>query len=172
MTLREALELAAQRKVNGWLFLPSDYRHWSADTTASFIDLDSLAVDPNTEEPILPPEYLSSDQKVTLDVDTIADCVNWADQLTGREDASVRLKSFTYYVRFDAFLPAVDAEDPPPWEETRKKLDLEFYDKLGAEDISQPCKHLSCDRGSIRSSVMCKRHHFEMIQKRDCPFSH
>ncbi len=172
MTLLDALELAEQEKVTGWLFLPRDHATWSENTPARFIDLDSLDTDPDTDEPILPDECASKGLRETLDVDSIAECVRWADRLAGRIDPMVRLKSFTYYVRFDAPLPSIDAGDPPPWEETQKKLDLEFYDKLGLEDISQRCRQEGCDRGSIRSSVMCRRHHFEMIQKRACPYSH
>lgn len=172
MTLREALELSLHGKATGWLFLPSDFRHWTEDTIARFVDLDSLDVDPNTDEPILPAECVSSGLRETLDADTIAGCVRWADSLAGCCDPALRLKSFTYYVRFDAPLPAIDAGDPPPWEEIRKKLDLEFYDQLGPEDASQPCRYRGCKHGSVRFGVMCKRHHFEMIQKRDCPFSH
>jgi hypothetical protein len=48
--------------------------------------------------------------------------------------------------------------------------DSDFYEKLGPEDISQKCKRNDCDRGVVRFSVLCKRHHFEMIQRRPCPF--
>jgi hypothetical protein len=172
MTLREALDLSAQGKTTGWLFLPSDYRRWTADVAARFVDLDCLESDPETDEPILPADCVSEGLRETIDADTIAECVRWADRLAGRIDPAIRLKSFIYYVRFDAPMPSIDAGEPPPWEETQKKLDLEFYDKLGPENKSQPCRHPGCDHGSIRSSLMCKRHHFEMIQKRDCPFSH
>jgi hypothetical protein len=62
------------------------------------------------------------------------------------------------------------AADPPPVETPQQKRDREFYSKLGPEDPSRPCKHEGCYRGAVPASVLCKRHHFEMIQRRDCPF--
>jgi hypothetical protein len=61
--------------------------------------------------------------------------------------------------------------DPPPVEDRQRRLDREFYEKLGPEDLSRPCKKDHCQRGAIPHSVLCKRHHFEMIQRRDCPFA-
>jgi len=66
----------------------------------------------------------------------------------------------------------VSATDPPPVEDKRRRLGREFYDQLGPEDLSRPCKRDDCDRGAIAKSVLCKRHHFEMIQRRGCPFDH
>ena len=66
----------------------------------------------------------------------------------------------------------VRAADPPPVEDRQRRLDREFYERLGAEDPSRPCKHDDCSKGAIPNSVMCKRHHFEMIHRRDCPFNH
>ena len=62
------------------------------------------------------------------------------------------------------------AADPPPVDTPQQRWDREFFSKLGPEDPSRPCKHEGCSRGAIPNSVMCKRHHFEMIQRRDCPF--
>ena len=66
----------------------------------------------------------------------------------------------------------VRAANPPPVEDRRLRLDREFYERLGSEDSSRPCKHDGCSKGAIPNSVMCKRHHFEMIHRRDCPFDH
>jgi hypothetical protein len=64
------------------------------------------------------------------------------------------------------------AIDPPPVEDRQRKKDRKFYEQLGPEDLTRPCKHDGCCRGSVRFSVLCKRHHFEMIKHRDCPFDH
>lgn len=64
------------------------------------------------------------------------------------------------------------AADPPPVEDRQRRLDREFYEKLGPEDSSRPCKKDGCQKGAIPNGVLCKRHHFEMIQRRDCPFDH
>jgi hypothetical protein len=66
----------------------------------------------------------------------------------------------------------VRAVGPPPVEDRQRRLDREFYDRLGTEDSSRPCKRDGCGRGAIANSVLCKRHHFEMIQRRDCPFDY
>ena len=172
MTLRDILRQATEELPDGWLYLPGDHKQWTLDTEAFLLDLDAFDKSPQTHEPILPPELASKGLREALDTRTITDCVQWADRLAGRPDDAVRFESFIYYVRFDAFLPKIGAPDPPPWEETRRRLDLEFYDKLGPEDLSRPCKHGGCNRGAVRFSVLCKRHHFEMIRHCECPFDH
>jgi hypothetical protein len=62
------------------------------------------------------------------------------------------------------------AADPPAQEDRPRRLDREFYNALGPEDVSRPCKRDECGRGAIPNSVLCKRHHFEMIRRRDYPF--
>jgi hypothetical protein len=64
------------------------------------------------------------------------------------------------------------AADPPPVEGRQQRLDRQFYERLGPEDSSRPCKKDGCQRGAIPNSVLCKRHHFEMMERRDCPFDH
>lgn len=64
----------------------------------------------------------------------------------------------------------VRASHPPPMEDRQRRLDREFYNRLGPEDSLRPCRKDGCNRGAISNSVMCKHHHFEMIQRRDCPF--
>jgi hypothetical protein len=48
----------------------------------------------------------------------------------------------------------------------------EFYDSLGEERPAVPCREPGCKRGAITLSVLCRVHHFEMIRRRPCPFSH
>jgi hypothetical protein len=47
-----------------------------------------------------------------------------------------------------------------------------FLAEGGPEDLAQSCRHAGCDRGVVRFSVLCQRHHFEMIKHRECPFTH
>ena len=115
-------------------------------------------------------EFVAKGLRETLDAPTIVDCVQWADGLSGRPDDAIRFESFLYYVRFDACLPQIGAPEPPPWDETRQLLDLEFYDGLGSEDSSHPWRRDGCSRGAVQHSVLCKRHHFEMVKHRECPF--
>ena len=170
MKLRDILNHAAQEQPDAWLFLPGDHRQWTLDTEAFLLVLDVLDTVPETGEPILPPEFVAKGLRETLDAPTIVDCVQWADGLSGRPDDAIRFESFLYYVRFDAFLPQIGAPEPPPWDETRQLLDLEFYDGLGSEDSSHPCRRDGCSRGAVQHSVLCKRHHFEMVKHRECPF--
>ena len=172
MTLRDILSQAAEELPDVWLYLPGDHNHWTLDTEAFLLDPDAFETNPQTHEPILPSELTSKDLREALDTRTITDCVKWADRLASRADDAVRFASFIYYVRFDAFLPKIGATDPPPWEETQRRLDLEFYDRLGPEDSSRLCQHDGCNRGAVRFSVFCKRHHFEMMKHRECPFEH
>jgi len=170
MKLRDILHQATQGLPDSWLFLPGDYKQWTLDTEGLLVHIDALGINPETDEPILPAELVSSGFREALDTRTITDCVRWADKLSGSADDAVRIQSFVYYIRFDAFLPRIGAPDPPPWEEIRRSADLAFYEKLGPEDSIRPCKREGCGHGAIRNSVLCKRHHFEMIQRRECPF--
>src|SRR5258708_6226737 len=172
MTLRDVWVGGAQERADTWLYLAGSETQWALDTEAFLLDIDTCDINPETQEPILPSALASKGLHGVLDAGTIVACVENADNLAGRADDTVRLESFLYYVRFDTFLPEIGAPDPPPWEETRRRLDLEFYDNLGPENPSRPCRHEGCDRGSIRNGVLCKPHHFELIEHRECPFEH
>jgi len=169
MTLRDVFNLVTREQLNTWLYLPGESVQWTLETEAFLLDPE---FDDETDESVLPDGYADKGLRETLDTPTIADCVKWADRLVGRADDAVRLESFLYYNRFDAFLPKIGAPVPPSPEEIRRRTDLEFYDKLGPEDSKSRCKHEDCSRGVVRFSVFCKRHHFEMIQHRECPFEH
>ena len=59
---------------------------------------------------------------------------------------------------------------PPLSEEEQQKLeDDDFWDSLGEEIGPEICKHEECERKRIQYSVMCRRHHFEMVKKRPEP---
>lgn len=57
-------------------------------------------------------------------------------------------------------------------EEAMMADDREWYDKLGPEDAVQRCATSGCQRGTLKRSVMCRVHHFEMIRNKPCPFHH
>lgn len=48
--------------------------------------------------------------------------------------------------------------------------DRQFFNLLGSEDLSQPCKRTGCGRGRIQYSALCKVHQFEQIRNKPCPF--
>lgn len=169
MTLRDVFNQVSRDQPDSWLYLPGEISRWTLDTDAFLL---SPEFDEETGEPVLPAGYAGKGLRETLDAPTIVDCVEWADRLAGHADDTVRLESFVYYNRFDAFLPKIGAPAPPSPEEIQRRADLEFYDKLGPEDLQRRCKHEGCGRGVVRFSVFCKRHHFEMIRHRECPFEH
>jgi hypothetical protein len=110
--------------------------------------------------------------KPTLDAGCIEQVVDWADRLSGAEDAPARLDVFRYYFRFDAFPDRLGAPDPPPAEEIVRQIDLKFYDSLGPETPETRCRKEGCERGTVKFSVFCRSHHFENIRRRPCPFHH
>jgi hypothetical protein len=169
MTLLDILNQVSERAPHAWLCLPGDVKLWTPDTEAYLVNPE---FESGKDDPIWPDFIVQKGFRETLDTQTILDCVRWADRLAGHPDADARFQSFIYYVRFDAFLPKIGAPDPPPWDETQRALDLKFYEQLGPEDLARPCRHDGCSRGAVRFSVLCKRHHFEMINHRQCPFDH
>lgn len=52
----------------------------------------------------------------------------------------------------------------------QRAQDSAFYDSLGVERPSVPCRADGCTRGSVPLSVFCRRHHFENVKGRSCPF--
>src|ERR1700730_16324061 len=70
----------------------------------------------------------------------------------------------------DNLLTPIGAPAPPTIEERQRQIDLQFYQGLGAEDASCKCQRQDCSRGAIKLSVYCRRHYFEKIWCRECPF--
>src|SRR5262245_43344951 len=54
--------------------------------------------------------------------------------------------------------------------EARRAGDRVFYNSLGEERPTVPCRKAGCTRGSVSMSVLCKPHHFESVIGRTCPF--
>lgn len=46
--------------------------------------------------------------------------------------------------------------------------DLDFIQKLGDEVGPALCQHTGCSNKKIQFSVMCRKHHFQMITGREC----
>jgi hypothetical protein len=56
--------------------------------------------------------------------------------------------------------------------EVRIKMRREFYDSFSPEDPSRPCKHEGCTRGSVKAYSLCRRHAYENLLEKPCPFDH
>ncbi|HLQ25351.1 MAG TPA: SMI1/KNR4 family protein [Acidiferrobacterales bacterium] len=57
-----------------------------------------------------------------------------------------------------------------PTAEFYRLTDKDFWDRLGPEQGPEPCRSPGCNRKRIELSVMCRRHHYEMMRGRECPF--
>jgi hypothetical protein len=54
--------------------------------------------------------------------------------------------------------------------EVRIKMRRDFYDSFGPVDSSRPCKHEGCTRGSVKAYSLCRRHAYENLFEKPCPF--
>lgn len=156
-----------QTDVTEWLYIAGASTDLSLDTAA---DLGCPEFDENTDEEVAPAGFAELELRSTIDVGTVADCIEWADRLSGSTDDLAALDIIRYYIRFDAWPETLNAPDPPPPEESLRRLDREFADNLGPEDQSRSCRSVGCDRGVVKLSVLCRRHHFENIRNRPYPF--
>jgi cell wall assembly regulator SMI1 len=56
----------------------------------------------------------------------------------------------------------------PSW---YKRLYANWWASLGSEYGPEQCASSNCRRLRIKLSVMCRRHHYEMVKHQECPFS-
>lgn len=47
--------------------------------------------------------------------------------------------------------------------------DRQFFESLGPEEPNRKCKREGCERGAIKYSVLCPRHHFEQLRGKPYP---
>ncbi|MFY9349814.1 MAG: hypothetical protein WBL20_17015 [Sphingobium sp.] len=160
-----ALMMSAEEKVlpDGWIFLPAG--EVVASSECLFIPDDSCPDDDDIDDLAARMGFERG-----LDTTTVEDiCIGVKHiNLTPSEDLYVR--AFLYYEKFDAFLPSADAPDPPPLDEWRLGLDRKFYDQLGDEIPGSRCRREGCERDAVAMSAFCKKHHFESVNRRPCPF--
>jgi hypothetical protein len=105
-----------------------------------------------------------------LDSPSIGDCVAWAKSQESAPSDDLLFYAFRYYWLFDAFPTFAWAPDPPPPHEAMHLIALAFYRNLGSERPDTRCRHQGCQNGAIEHSVLCRRHHYEMVRKEPCPF--
>ncbi len=75
-----------------------------------------------------------------------------------------------YYFHHDAFIQLASEARPLPLRANEWPGDRAFYDELGEERLDTPCRQGACERGAVRFSILCRRHHFESTMGRACPF--
>jgi hypothetical protein len=156
---------SAAKDPRGWLFLED------GEATGNTSGLLLSDVDPTEDlEPVARSLGFPNGGLHAQDLQSIFE---WTKGLVQSDPGDAELvRSFWYYFKFDAFLPDIDASDPPRLsrKEAQAKRDREFYDSLGPEREGIVCRSVGCRRGAISLSVFCRPHHFESIERRRCPF--
>ena len=167
LTLREVLRRASTADLpEGWIYLASDTP--GLDTECLLLE-DAEGECGEDRMPLVAAEQGFPYEG--LDGDTIIDTAECAKQFVDLPTDDLLLESFLYYWRFDSWLPEPGAPEPPPWEETKRKLDREFYESLGDERGDVACREPGCNRGAIHLSIFCRSHHFESVKREPCPFT-
>jgi hypothetical protein len=78
----------------------------------------------------------------------------------------------TFYKLLDKFR-AEESEEKFQLAEAQQHIasDKYWWDRLGQTALGvENCAQTGCDRKRIRLSVMCRRHHYEMVKQYPCPF--
>ena len=153
-TLIKVLRRASNKKrKEGLLYLPED-ESWTAKSPAMILDPDNMKEDKKDEndQPLIAGKKNLTE---TLCVRTIRDIVKVAKRdIEDPPSDELLVQAFIYYYCYDAFLPK-ESYNP----ETRQyDQDLVFYNALGDESESVPCKRAGCNRGKIEGSLLCRVH--------------
>ena len=103
----------------------------------------------------------------------------WATLFRCRECGSFWCEEYPFSEHHGGGPPClyrVETTDAEQWAQSYRPLtpqfrqqheDAEFFRSLGEEVGPELCQHAGCDRLRIRHSVLCRRHHFEMIRHRE-----
>jgi len=170
IVLRDLLRAALREELpDGWFYLPEAPK-LELTTPVLFFTGDSELED--DERGIPRAASGRGFPNEGLDTPTLVSVVLGASQLASPPSDELLLEAFLHYQKFDAFLPQPGAPDPPPWKESERRLDREFYDSLGPERAGVPCREPACTRGAISYSVLCRPHHFENVKRKVSPFQH
>ena len=172
MTLRDVLRAACSKSLpRGWVYLPGS-DELSLDTPCLLLGDDHFYDEELNERGIPMAAVNQGFPREGLDDATIEGTVEWARQFIDPPPDDLLLASFTYYLRYDAFLPSPEAPPPLSAAQNMWLSDLKFYSALGPERSDQFCGREGCRRGAVDQSIYCRVHHFEMINGKLCPFSH
>lgn len=164
-SLPDMLKAAADKSLpHGWVYLPDG--EVTIATTCILISDEAYAEADELEQI----GHRLGFPREGLHTQTIEDLCDVAARLTDVPDESVYVEAFRYYWKFDAYLPALNAPDPPSLDVVLQELDREFYNSLGEERTGTNCRREGCERGAVDMSAFCRKHHFEMVRKRPCPY--
>ena len=106
----------------------------------------------------------------------------WTSVLKCRKCGAFWAKEYPfseYHGGGQACLYRIYTADPNQWLDKESGLtdrlrqvqeDRDFFESLGDEVGPETCKHESCRSKRVKNSVMCRHHHFFMIQGRE--YSH
>ena len=168
--LLSVIERVRVNQIDGsdWLYISGPAEDLTLQTEA---DLGRPDFDDDSGEEIAPVGFTELELWSTIDVQTLAACIEWGDALSGSRDNGAALDVIRYYIRFDGFPETLNPPDPPPAHEILRRCDRDFVDKLGTEDSLRQCRQAECIRGAVKFSVFCRRHHFENVTKRPYPFN-
>jgi hypothetical protein len=164
--LREILRESLASSPDGWLLLPSE-GPISADTLGTLRDIGGDDMADQDSDTVLVGGF---ELAPSVGGDTLHDICQGAQRLQPLPSDETLVEALDYYLRFDAFLPALGAPEPPPFEEINAQIDRAFWDQIGEENLDRPCRREGCGRGSVAFSVLCRVHHFESVMRKPCPF--
>lgn len=172
--LREILRAAINGlPVNGWLYLPKNPKSWNLETHGIVLDADQL--DDWEEGADKPRIAIELDLIEGLDSATIDEIARGSFRFGVEVTDELLFEGFMYYYRHDAWLPEPGAYDPNkkvlPYEERLLEMERRIYDEYGEERQDQKCKNQLCSRGALPLRIFCRIHHYEMMQKKPCPFT-
>lgn len=161
--LRDAREGAI---IDGWIYHSTEFP-FGASSPCLIVTGDDLEYD-DDDLPLVAKELGFTTEG--LEGGSIESTATWCEQFLDPPSDDLLVESYNYYWRWDAFLPEPGAPDPPSAKESQRRIDLEFYSSLGEERSEVRCREVGCNRGAVRLSVLCRKHHFENVMRRPCLF--
>ena len=150
-----------------WLYIAGPEADLNLSSEA---ELECPDFDEDTDEEIEPTGFGERGLRLTIDVETMSQCIELADRLSRSQDNHAAADIIRYYIRFDAWPETLNAADPPSGDIVLRRVDREFVEKLGPEDSAKTCRGAGCTRGVVRFTLFCRRHHFENVYNRPYPF--
>lgn len=107
MKIAEIVTLVRSGKYseNDWLYVADGEEPWE---DAEY-DLGEAGFDEEKDEELYPPGFAERGLGSTIDIETLKDCIHWADRFSGRENDAIAIESILYYLDNDAFSPEFDS---------------------------------------------------------------